>query len=240
VLPDAPAEAVWGEGQEPNVLARLTVSEERSSHAPLAMARARFRRLLTALRLFESGGYALGPLAWASTDGGAWRPVALGGSGRARQVTFISSAQEDELRAFHNLIARRAPVAGEVAWALARFEMGAERLSPLEGLSDYLLALRGLLEPEGSASGRLPGRLAALCGQPEERAALAERAARAIALERSVMTGLGAPEPGGERLVAELAEHLRAILRDIICGHLDPDVRSLADELLAEAAAALA
>lgn len=239
ILPDAPSEAVRGEGQEPGVLASLTVTEERSSQAPLAMARARFRRLLTALRLFEPGGYALGPMAWARIDDGAWRPVALGASGRPRSVTFIAAEQEDELRAFHNLIVRRAPGAGEVAWALARFEMGAERLSPLESLSDYLLALRALLEPEGSASGRLPGRLAALCAQPERRAALAERAAQAVALERSVITGLTPPEPSGERLVAEVAEHLRAILRDILCGHLDPDVRGLADELLAEAAAAL-
>jgi hypothetical protein len=239
VLPDAPSEAVWGEGQEPGVLATLTVTEERSSRAPLAMARARFRRLLTALRLFEPGGYALGPMAWARIDDGAWRPVALGASGRPRSVTFISAAQEDELRAFHNLVVRRAPGAGEVAWALARLEMGAERVSPLESLSDYLLALRALLEPEGSASGRLPGRLAALCAQPEGRSALAERAAQAVALERSVITGLTPPEPGSDRLVAEVAEHLRAILRDILCGHLDPDVRGLADELLSEAAAAL-
>ncbi|HLJ02193.1 MAG TPA: hypothetical protein VKT31_02070, partial [Solirubrobacteraceae bacterium] len=193
----------------------------------------------TALRLFEPGGYALGPMAWARIDDGAWRPVALGASGRPRSVTFISGDQEDELRAFHNLVVRRAPSAGEVAWALARFEMGAERVSPLESLSDYLLALRALLEPEGSASGRLPGRLAALCAQPEGRAALAERTAHAVALERAVITGLTPPEPGGDRLVAEVAEHLRAILRDILCGHLDPDVRGLADELLAEAAAAL-
>jgi hypothetical protein len=37
--------------------------------------------------------------------------------------------------------------------------------------------------------------------------------------------------------VEELSEHLRAILRDALCGHLDADLRSLADELLAEAVA---
>ncbi len=34
-----------------------------------------------------------------------------------------------------------------------------------------------------------------------------------------------------------MADHLRAILRDILCGHLEADVRSVADELLSEAAA---
>jgi hypothetical protein len=29
--------------------------------------------------------------------------------------------------------------------------------------------------------------------------------------------------------------HLRALLRDVLCGHLDSDLRSVADRLLAEA-----
>jgi hypothetical protein len=237
-FPEAPAEAVWGESAEPHVLAVLTATQERSTSSPLTAARTAFRRLLSALRLYECGGYALGPLAWMRTDGGAWRPTPLGGSGRPRSITFLSAEQEDELRAFHNLIARRSP-AGEVAWALARFEMGCERVVPFEALTDYLLALRALLEPEGPASGRLPGRLAAVCAQPPARAALAERTARAIELEHAVITGLGTGEEGADGLVGELAEHLRAILRDILCGHLDRDVRGVADEILAEAAAAI-
>ena len=74
-LPDAPAEAVWGDGEEPNVLAVLTVAGD-SVRPPVSIARARFRRVLTALRLFERGGYALGPIAWTRTDAGAWRQVA--------------------------------------------------------------------------------------------------------------------------------------------------------------------
>ena len=127
-LPDAPAEAVWGDGEEPHVLAVLTVAEERGARSPVSSARIRFRRTLTALRLFERGGYALGPLAWTRTDAGPWRPIPLGSSGRPRFVTFISAEHEDELRAFCNLIARRTPGSGEVAWALARFEMGCSGL----------------------------------------------------------------------------------------------------------------
>ena len=37
-------------------------------------------------------------------------------------------------------------------------------------------------------------------------------------------------------LIEEVAGHLRAILRDVLCGHLDPDVRTLADDLIAETA----
>jgi hypothetical protein len=35
-----------------------------------------------------------------------------------------------------------------------------------------------------------------------------------------------------EVVAAHVAGHLRAILRDVLCGHLDSDVRRLADELL--------
>ncbi len=234
-LPDAPADAVWGEGDEPNVLAVLSVVQDRALPAPVSEARSRFGRLLKALRLFDRGGYALGPLAWTRSDGGAWRAIPLGGTGRPRFTTKITAEHEDELRGFFNLIAKRAPASGELAWALSRFEMGCERLAPFEALTDYLLALRALLEPEGPASGRLASRLTAICAQPSERPALAQRTAAAIALERDVIAGLGPPESGGDALVEELAENLRALLRDMVCGHLELDVRTLADELLEEA-----
>ena len=236
-LPDAPADAVWADAEEPNVLAVLTVSQERSARPAVSLARARFRRVLTALRLFERGGYALGPVAWTRTDNGPWRPAAarlerpVRGSRRC-----CRRRNEDELRAFCNLIARRMPNGGEVAWALARFEMGCERLTPFEALTDYLLALRALLEPEGPSSGRLAGRLAAICARPPDRAGLAERVAHAISLERAVIAGLAPAQAGVDTLVEEMAEHLRALLRDVLCGHLDPELRRLADELLAETA----
>ena len=237
VLGDAPDEAVWGDGEEPNVLAVLAVHQERSSRLPAVSARSRFRRLLTALRLFERGGYAIGPVAWARTEAGSWRPVAIGASGRPRLLTLIRATQEDELRAFCDLVTRRRPGGGELSWALARFEMGCERLAPFEALTDYLLALRALLEPEGPSSGRLAQRLAVICAPSEQRARLSERTARAIALERAVITGLHNGETGVDALVDELSEHLRAILRDALCGHLDADLVGVADDLLASAAA---
>jgi hypothetical protein len=238
----------------PALLIVLRSAHEWPQQPPVANARSRFRRVLTALRLFEPGGYSIGPSCYARVDGGAWTRVALGQSVRPRMITRIARDQEDELRAFTSLVARRVPAtfaaarnageqplpdgsgAGELAWALARFEMGCERLAPFEALTDYLLALRALLEPEGPASGRLAQRLAVICAPPEGRGQLAERTAQAITLERSVIAGLAAASPGVGALVDELAEHLRAILRDVLCGHLDADVRGMADELLAEAA----
>ncbi|HEY4280877.1 MAG TPA: hypothetical protein VGM91_21860 [Conexibacter sp.] len=239
-VPDVPPEAVWstpGEVEHGSVLAVLTLEGEKLAGPPLTTARARFRRLLSALRLFDEGAYALGPVAWARLDAGPWQVVPLGASGRARGRQTLVMEQEDELRAFCNLVTRRTPRAGEVAWALGRFEMARERLSPLEALTDDLLALRALLEPEGADSGRLAQRLAVICAQPEDRAALAERIARAASLERTVIAGLAQGDAASDALFEELGAHLRALLRDILCGHLDSDVRTLADELLAEAAA---
>ncbi|MBS1869058.1 MAG: hypothetical protein JSS99_05300 [Actinobacteria bacterium] len=241
-LPDVPPEAVWstpGEVEQGAVLAVLTVEGDRIAGPPITTARTRFRRLLSALRLFEAGSFALGPLAWARVDGGAWHVAPLGTApARARRGTLLAAAQEDELRAFCNLVARRTPRAGEVAWALARYEMARERATPFDALTDDLLALRALLEPEGPESGRLAQRLAALCAVPQERAALAARVARAVTLEHAIVAGLAQSEPGADRLADELAGHLRALLRDVLCGHLDSDLRTLADELLAESAAA--
>jgi hypothetical protein len=245
-LAGAPREAVWDEGEEPSVLAVLTVPAPTGRRGAVPLARTRFRRVLSALRLFERGTYAMGPLAWARTETGNWRVVAIGVSGRGggtRTLTIISAPQEEELRAFFRLAGRRGGAAGsaELAWALGRFEMGCERPSALEALTDYLIALRALLEPEGPASGRLAQRLAVICAQPEQRATLARRTAQAIELERAVVTGLARPTGRGpgqsaDVLVDELAAHLRAILRDALCGHLDADLCAVADELLAEAA----
>jgi len=114
--------------------------------------------------------------------------------------------------------------------------MGCERLAPFESLTDHLLALRALLEPEGPSSGRVAGRIAAICARPEDRVAVAERVAHAISLERAVIAGLAPAHPGVDALVDELAEYLRALLRDVLCGHLDSDLCAVADELLARAA----
>jgi hypothetical protein len=151
----------------------------------------------------------------------------------------IAVSQEDELRGFFNLIARRAAANGQLAWALARFEMAAERAMPFEALTDYLLAARSLLEPEGPGAGRLAERLAAICARPAHRARVTARIARAQELERLVSSGAPHPDRESEAVVAELCEHLRALLRDMLCGHLDGDIRALADQLLAEAGAVM-
>ena len=60
----------------------------------------------------------------------------------------------------------------------------------------------------------------------------------ALGLRVAVIAGIMRPEPAVEELVATLGGCLRAILRDVLCGHLDPDLRRVADDLLADAAPA--
>ncbi len=55
---------------------------------------------------------------------------------------------------------------------------------------------------------------------------------RAIALERSLIAGTAAKNAASQGLAEDLAGHLRSLLRDVICGHLDPDLAVIADELL--------
>ena len=203
----------------------------------IAHGRAVLMDLLRALRLFGDGRVTLGPLAWARAgDEGRWSAVALGHGGRPHGMLLVAPEQEDELRAFCNLVSRRAPDGDQLAWALRRFELGCERPGPFEGLSDHLLALRVLLEPEGPSSGLLAGRIAALCATPDKRAKLTGRITKALALERAVVAGRATGSASSQMLMREVAEHLRALLRDVICGHLPPDLTRLADELLAQAA----
>jgi hypothetical protein len=238
VLEGAPAEAVWGLERERGRPATLIVLRLEEEHGGIAAAPVRFRRLLSALRLFERGAFALSPVAWVRADGGSWRLAPLpgvGGGGQLGDTILLPASQEDELRAFANLVARRTPEDGELAWALRRFEQALERELALDALTDHLLALRAMLEPEGPASGRLAQRLAAICALGPDRPGLAERVARAVALERAAISGLAGFEDAAlPAIVDELATHGRALLRDVLCGHLSPDLVGVADGLLEE------
>jgi len=235
---DAPTDALWAPGaRRAHLLVVVRWEAAAGDTTPVAHARVRLRRLLTALRLYDGASVGFGPLAWTRTGGSPWQAFALGALGRRGEEPIVVGAdQEDELRAFCSLIARRTPRSGELAWALRRYEMACERAIPGEALTDVLLALRALIEPEGPGSGRLAGRLGALCALPDERAALTARVAHTIALERALIGGL-AVDPEIDALTGELAGHLRALLRDVLCGHLDSDLRSVAEDIIGQDAA---
>jgi hypothetical protein len=230
-LQDAPAEL---RGDEYATVAVLALEGDTPS---LEQAGRRLRRLQTALRLWDDSEPALGPTAWARTDGAPWLAIPLAtGLRRATGDCLLAPEEEDPLRAFCSLVSRRTPRAGELAWALRRFELGCERGTALEALTDWLLCARALLADPGSGAEKLSERLAAICAVPEERGELVAGLRRAIAMERGVIAGIVRPEPTVEALVDSLGTCLRAILRDVLCGHLDPDLRRLADGLLADVA----
>lgn len=234
-VPDAPLEALAAVGPGDAVLAALSTIDDPDGPSPATVARARLRRLQTALRLFDSEAPALAPVAYLRTAGGPWGALALGiGAHAPRGRLALRADEEDELRGFCSLVARRAPREGEIAWALRRYELGCDRLDPLDGLTDHLLALRALLEPEGPHSGLLPTRVAALCAPPEERAQLIALTGHAIAAERAAVASLTPSDGSSQQAAAELADHLRAVLRDVVCGHLDSDLRAVADRVIAE------
>ena len=237
-LQGAPEQALGDAHGERDHLLVVFSAHDADPRAAIAQGTEVVRELLRALRLFGDGRIALGALAWTRIGSAPWSPVALGTGGHPHGMLVVSAEQEDELRAFCNLISRRAPHASEIAWALRRFELGCERASEYDGLSDHLLALRALLgtpsglDPGGSPDGLLAARLAALCAVPDGRRALAERTLRAITLERQVIAGTAPRRMSTVTLARELSDHLRSLLRDVLCGPLPAHLGSLADELL--------
>ena len=112
----------------------------------LAQAGARLRRLQSALRLWDDAEPSVGPSAYARTGAGPWLHVPLAsGVRRSLDDCLLEPEEEDPLRAFIALVDRRTPRGGELAWALRRFELGCERPSATEALTDWLLAGRALL-----------------------------------------------------------------------------------------------
>ena len=120
---------------------------------------------------------------------------------------------------------------GPLAWAVARFEMGCERESALEGLSDHLLALRAVLDGHGPVGASLPMRAAALIAdQNFDRIEARERVEQALELERSSMSG--APLRSGARARSWIEEGVRRLLREAALGELGTDIGTAADETL--------
>jgi hypothetical protein len=242
----APPEAVWPLGPAereratgPNTVAVLERDVETGTALPATEARIRFRRLLTAMRLLKPGRAAFNALGWGRADEGAWQPVGLsfGGPGRGEPWT-LPAAEAGELAELVELVAA-ARLPGRVAWALGRFEMGCDRASEMEALPDYLLALRALLDADDETGRASLGlRLAALCAEESQRRAVRARLEAAFAIERRAMSGAvvesdpEAEEDDDAALVRELEQHVRALLRDVVCGYLAADLRSVADDIL--------
>lgn len=236
------ADAVARFADEPRTAdSYCAISIDSPSDAPLPIAELRHeaRSALTALRMFKPGSVSFGLNAQCEVAG-VWRQVAMPFSGRAYEDAWrLGDGEDEELRQFIAAV-RRVEKRTRTAWALKRFEMGLERTVPAEGLTDFLLALRSLLEAaDDSGRAALPSRVAALCAREDDRERVATTIECAFALERLAVHGSVGKEDRKRvamhpplATIGEVERCVRALLHDLICGYLSSDLRKLADEIL--------
>jgi hypothetical protein len=235
-IPDLPLDAVEatrsGPGRKSGFIAKISCGV--AAVAPAAAVADDLRRALRTLRLFRPGAVGLAAHGWARHAGG-WERFGTG-AGRARQGGYrLTGGETAELEQFAKRLTERGARLPALAWAASRFELGAERASLIEALSDYLLALRGLLEGGGPAHTGLSARVAALACRPQEREAGRLCVERALALERKLMSGARyrpVPDASPLEVIAELEELLRRLLKGLATGELDGDLRAAADDRL--------
>ena len=148
------------------------------------------RELISVMRLFKGGGVGLGPYAFAPTGADSWRRSPPAPRRPAPAATASARARPSELAEFASTLESRPDPDGALSWAVGRFEMGCERETALEGLSDHLLALRAVLEGHGPVGASLPMRAAALIGDESmDRIEAREQVEEALQLERAMMNG---------------------------------------------------
>jgi hypothetical protein len=238
---DAPQEARNAEGSqrsawEPLFFAVVQRPLDRSGDGPGPA----LRELITSLRLFKPGSVGMGPHAWARSSGDRWRRISTG-AGRPRPGSYWLTGKElsdlvDFSKAAAGLSSRLT-----LARAISRFEAGLERPALLDAVSDYVLALRMVLEGGGPAGLELPVRAAALRAEGREREMVRHIVERAVAMEAAIVAGKALETDAGSplELVAELESVVRSILRDAVRGRHGADLRAAADEtLLADGLAA--
>jgi len=229
---EAPIEAMRSEGMgraswEPQYLAVAEQHDEEGAEAALNQ----LRELISVMRLFKVGGIGLGPYAFAPTGEGCWRRIATGAPATRPGGYRLSEEEAGELVELASTLEARPDPDSALTWAVGRFEMGCERESALDGLSDHLLALRAVLEGHGPVGASLPMRAAALISDDSmDRIEARERAEDTLELERALMNGRSLEN--GVRLAAWAEESVRRLLLQAALGELGNDLSATADETL--------
>jgi hypothetical protein len=230
---EAPIEAMRSEGMgraawDPQFLAIAEQGEDADS---AAAALDQLSDLISVMRLYKGGGVALGPHAFAPTGEGRWRRIATGAPAPRDGGYRLGEEETAQLFELAETLEARPDPSGPLAWAVRRFELGCERPSALEGLSDHLLALRSVLDGQGPVGASLPMRAAALIADGStDRLAARERVEAAMELERAQMSG--APSDASAGLAGWIEESVRRILREAALGELGTDLNEAADETL--------
>ncbi|HEU4392360.1 MAG TPA: hypothetical protein VFR04_01855 [Solirubrobacterales bacterium] len=229
---DAPVEAMRSEGMgraswEPQYLA---VAEQDADHGAEA-ALGQLRELISVMRLFKGGGIGLGPYAFAPTGEGCWRRIATGAPATRAGGYRLGEEEANELVVLASTLEALPDPDSALTWAVGRFEMGCERESALDGLSDHLLALRAVLEGHGPVGASLPMRAAALISDDSlDRIEARERVEDTLELERELMNGRTLAD--AVQLAAWAEEGVRRLLLQAALGELGNDLSATADETL--------
>jgi hypothetical protein len=229
---EAPVDAMRSEGMgraawEPQYLA---VAEQHPDEGAEAALR-QLHELISVMRLFKGGGVGLGPHAFAPTGADCWRRIATGAPATRPGGYRLSESEAEELTEFAGALESRPDPDGALTWAVGRFEMGCERESALDGLSDHLLALRAVLEGHGPVGASLPLRAAALIEDDSlDRIEAREKVEETLELERSFMNGRSLE--GATDLAGWAEEGVRRLLRQAALGELGGDLSATADESL--------
>jgi len=229
---DAPIDAMRSEGMgraswEPQYLAVADQHEEEGAEAALNQ----LRELISVMRLFKGGGLGLGPYAFAPTGEDCWRRIATGAPATRPGGYRLSEKEAGELVELANTLEARPDPDSALTWAVGRFEMGCERESALDGLSDHLLALRAVLEGHGPVGASLPLRAAALISDDSlDRIEAREKVEDTLELERALMNGRVLEN--SVRLAGWAEEGVRKLLLQAALGELGDDLNTTADETL--------
>jgi hypothetical protein len=230
---EAPVDAMRSEGMgraawEPQFLAVADQDPDEGADAALNQ----LRELISVMRLFKGGGVGLGPYAFAPTGADCWRRIATGAPATRPGGYRLSEAEADELAEFAKELESRPDPDIALTWAVGRFEMGCERESAIEGLSDHLLAMRAVLEGHGPVGASLPMRAAALISADGsiDRIEARERVEETLELERATMNGRSME--GAIALATWAEDGVRGLLRAAALGQLGADLGATADETL--------
>lgn len=229
---EAPVDAMRSEGMgraawEPQYLA---VAEQHSDEGAEAALR-QLHELISVMRLFKGGGVGLGPHAFAPTGEDCWQRIATGAPATRPGGYRLSETEATELAEFAAALESRPDPDSALTWAVGRFEMGCERESALDGLSDHLLALRAVLDGHGPVGASLPLRAAALISDDDlDRIEARERVEEILQLERAFMNGSSLE--GATDLAGWTEESVRRLLRQAALGELGNDLSTTADETL--------
>jgi hypothetical protein len=227
----APVEAMRSEGMgraawEPQFLA---VAEQGTEGAEAAIEQ--LRELISVMRMFKVGGIGLGPFAFAPTGEDTWRRINTGAPATRPGGYRLSEEEGTELSNFAAMLEQRPDPDSALTWAVGRFEMGCERESAMEGLSDHLLALRAVLEGHGPVGASLPLRASALIADENfDRIEARERVEEVLELERALMNGRMLDH--AIELATWMEDGARRLLRQAALGELGNDLSTTADETL--------